>query len=58
MLAAPDVTNLIAHKFASLRGGRLAFARIFAGTIDCFLFWHAVRLQKVRILFCEEFGTH
>jgi hypothetical protein len=40
MFAFPDVFNFFAYKLASLSGGGLAFALVFACSFHCFFFWH------------------
>src|SRR3977135_4075175 len=40
MFSFADVVHLFAHKFSRLRGRRLSFAGIFAGSLNGFTFGH------------------
>ncbi|HTS47923.1 MAG TPA: hypothetical protein VMH05_08260 [Bryobacteraceae bacterium] len=46
MLAFPNVVHFFANEFSGLRAGRLAFPRILAGSLQCFLFGHVYLLGE------------
>lgn len=66
MLAFPNVVHLFANELSRLRTGRLAFTRILAGSLDCFLFGHvyllgeavqfAFRIGVLRVLTVTDHG--
>jgi hypothetical protein len=52
VLSFANMLHLFPYKLACLCRRRFAFARIFLGPFDCFLFWHGKRisLQEVRLV--------
>ena len=49
MLSFANMFHLLAYKFACLRRGRFAFARIFLSPFNCLLFWHGKRISPQEV---------